>query len=265
MTKSYGEGIYTAYRQDGVLHVHASGTKPYAQTKVTLEELPFLIFPPQIGLFFDTEGIVSPVILPFDIERAFVNYPLVPTVHIVDKNGGHAINIEERPSSQPVHTDVSTQAYVVYQQIGTQHYLIAKADAIVIAIYTKVFGPDSYENCQKYVAAHTSAASPAIDLVPGSLKAWIDQQPGSEPRLIVTAQATVEIDWKVEIVEAQPQGINPFVKVLKVVVQLPEGGHSNAIATRTLRYEEPLAKYAYTDATLHNGGQTVSVKVTVAK
>ncbi len=264
MTKSYGEGIYSAYRQDGILHVRATGTKPYLQTKVTLEELPFLIFPPQIGLFFDTDGIVSPVVLPFDVERAFSHYPQVPTVYIVDKNGGHAINIEERPPAQQTgQGDASAQAYVVYKQIGTEHYLIAKADAIVTAIYVKVFGPDTYENCQNYVTARTVSIAPTVNLIPGSLNAWIDRQPGpgAGPRLIVTAAAMVEIDWKVELVEAPHQGFNPFVKLLKINVEKPDGAHSNAIASRTVRYEENPAKLEYTDVSVLNGAQIVSVRV----
>jgi hypothetical protein len=263
MTKSYGEGIYSAYRQDGILHVRAHGSKPSPQTKVSIDELPFFIFPPEYGLFFETDGIASPLVLPYDIERAIPTYPIqLPTIHIVDRNGSHTIDIEDRPrstgSTQP---DPATQQYVVYQQLGTNRYLIAKADAVVIEIYKKVFGPDSYENCRKFVAEHTPPVETSIDIVPGSLKAWLDLQPGSPPRLIVTAEAVVEIDWQVEIVAAVPPGINPFIKLLKLDIQIPTGPHSNAIATRTLRYEEAPAGINYTDVTLLNGGQGTTVKV----
>ena len=267
MAKLFGEGIYSAYRQNGILHVRCIGMKPYAQTKVSLEELPFLIYPPQIGLFFETSGIVSPVELPFDIERAFAHYPDVPTVHIVDKNGGHSINIEDKPATTSAMAAAAAPTYVVYRQIGTNHYLIAEANKPVIEIYYKVFGPDTYENCQKYVTAHSPNISPAVDLVPGTLRAWIDKQPGAGgggPPLIVTVDAMVRVDWGVDLVAASPQGFNPLVKLLKIDVKLPDGGAgSNAIAGRTLRYEEAPATNAYTDVTLLNGGQSVSAKVTI--
>lgn len=259
MAKVFGEGIYTAYRQNGILHVQAKGMKPYAQTKVSLEELPFLIYPPQFALFFETDGIASPVELPFDIERAFSNYPRVPAVHIADKNGGHSIHIEDKAAT----SSADVQAYAVYRQVGTDHYMIAKADAIVAAIYFKVFGPDTYENCYKYVQEHGANFSPAVHLVPGSLKAWIDKQPGGHNPLVVTVDAMLEVDWGVTLVAAMPQGFNPRIKLLKVEVKLPDGtAHSNAIAIRTLRYEETPAADDYTDVTVLNGGQSVSAKVT---
>jgi hypothetical protein len=267
MTKTFGEGIYGAYRQDGVLRVTASGHKPTPQTKVTLEHLPFLIFPPRLGLLFETDGITNPMVVPFDIEKAFPNYPpKAKFVSIVDKNGLHAIDIHEKPNSHsPLKIgDPSEASFVVYERIGTMHYLISKADDVVLAIYTKVFGPDSYANCQAYVASHSAAAEVTIDLIPNTLKARIDTRPGDEtgPKLIVTVDAFVEVDWKVTLVAAEPQGINPLVKLLKLQVELPAGPvHSHAIAKRTLHYEEALPQEGYTNVTIENGTDTVSAPV----
>jgi hypothetical protein len=249
-----------------VLRVTASGHKPTPQTKVTLEQLPFLIFPPRLGLMFETEGITNPMVVPFDIEKAFPNYP--PTakfVSIADGSGLHAIDIHEKPDSHsPLKiADPAEACFVVYQQIGTAHYLIAKADDLVLAIYTKVFGPDSYANCQAYVVSH-SVAEVTIDLVPKTLEARIDAQPGAEPgpKLIVTVDAFVEVDWKVSLVAAEPQGINPLVKLLRLAVELPSGPvHSHAIAKRTLHYEETPPHEGYTNVTIENGADTVSAAV----
>jgi hypothetical protein len=266
MPKTFGEGIYGAYRQDGVLRVTASGHKPTPQTKVTLEQLPFLIFPPRLGLMFETDGVTSPMEVPFDIEKAFPNYPATAKyVSIADKNGLHAIDIHEKPDSHsPLKiADPNEASFVVYQQIGTMHYLIAKADDVVLAIYTKVFGPNSYAKCQAYVASH-SAPEVTIDLIPNTLKAEIDTQPGEEAghKLVVTVDAFVEVDWKVNLVSAEPQGINPLVKLLKLEVELPAGPvHSHAIAKRTLHYEETPAQQGYTNVTIENGADTVSTVV----
>lgn len=267
MPKVFGEGIYSAYRQNGILHVKASGLKPTAQTKVTIEELPFLIYPPQLGLMFETEGITNPVLLPFDIEKAFPNYPgSAKIVQIMDKNGLHAIDIVDLPATAPVLllSDAAATQFVVYQQIGTDRYLIAKSDALVLAIYVKVFGPDTYTACQAYVAAHAVHVSPALQVVPGSLKAWIDRQPGVEngSKLIATVDAVVEVDWTVTLISAVPQGFNPFIKLLRFEIYLPMGPvHSHALITKTFRYEETPAQQPYTNVTIENGPGSVSVPV----
>jgi hypothetical protein len=267
MSKVLGEGIYSAYRQAGILHVQATGSKPTAQTKVTIEELPFLIYPPRLALMFETDGISSPIVLPFDIERAVTNYPSsAKVVSIQDRNGLHTIDIVERPAADRglLIADPAAAQFVVYQQIGTDRYLIAKSDEFVPAIYTKVFGPDTYANCQAYVAAHARHAGPAIGVVPNTLAAWIDSQPGVEggPKLIVTVDAIVEVDWTVTLVSAVPQGINPRIKLLRFDVQLPPGPvHSNAMMRRTFRYEEGAVHNPYTDVTIENGPGSVSVPV----
>lgn len=268
MAGTFGEGIFSAYRQDGVVHLQASGSKPTPQTRVTIEQLPFFIFPPQYGLMFETQGITNPLVVPFDIERALPNYPPdVKFVFVVDKNGTHSIDIVERPASgnrNIVPSDPAAASFVVYQQIGTDRYMIAKSDAIVPAIYIRVFGPDTYANCQAYVAAHSVAPTPSLDIVADSLEAWIDRQPGTHPgpKFVVTVDAIVEVDWTVHLVPADPQGINELVKLLRFDVQLPTGPvHSNALIRKSFRYEEAPAGHVYTDVTIENGSNSVSKKV----
>jgi hypothetical protein len=268
MAKEFGEGIYTAYRENGVVHVTASGDKPTLQTKVSLERLPFLIYPPRLGLFFDSEGITSPVVTPFEIEKAFAHYPIKSSVvNITDRHGLHVIDIAERPvhPNPLIIADPEQAAFDVYQQIDTNHFLIAKEGDVVPAIYVRVFGPDTYAHAQAYVAEH-SATSPTVDVIPQSLKAWLDTQPGDDtkPNLIVTVDAYAEVDWKVSLVAAEPQGINPQIKLLKFHIELPSGPiHSNAISERTFRYEETPAE-AYTEVTLENGHQSFTARVETA-
>ncbi|MGP0061798.1 MAG: hypothetical protein ACLPID_21240 [Beijerinckiaceae bacterium] len=263
MSKTFGEGIYSAYRQDGVLHVTVSGLTAEAQTKITLEELPFLIFPPRLGLMFETNGLASPAGLPFEIEKPFPSYPAATkVVSIADKNGLHAIDVVEKPAtvSPLIISDFAEAGFGVYQQTDTEHYLIAKSDSVVPAIYSKVFGPDTYANCQGYVASQ-SVATPSADLIPNTLKAWIDRQPygTTSSKLTVTVDAIVEVDWTVTLTAATPQGFNPQVKLLKLDIQLPNGPiHSNAMIRRTLRYEESPPQDDYTTVTVENGAQTLS-------
>ncbi|MEI9915289.1 MAG: hypothetical protein WDN29_05125 [Methylovirgula sp.] len=184
---------------------------------------------------------------------------------ITDKNGSHAIDIIERaPQADPlIISDPDQPEFDVYQQIATSHFLIAKDGDLVPAIYVRVFGPDTYARCQAYILEH-SVQTPTVDVVPNSLKAWRDAQPREEakPNFIVTVEAYAEVDWKVSLVVADPQGINPDIKLLKFHIELPTGPvHSNAISKRTFRYEETPAGQAYTDVTLEDGHQTFTTKV----
>jgi hypothetical protein len=104
-----------------------------------------------------------------------------------------------------------------------------------------------------------------LNTAAGSLKAWIDRQPGvgKTPKLHVTISVSVEVDWKIALIPANPQGINPRVKLLRFVVGFPTGPHSHAIATRTVSYEETVGPVNHTDVTVLNAGEDVSTKVEI--
>jgi hypothetical protein len=110
-----------------------------------------------------------------------------------------------------------------------------------------------------------SHAQPVIDIVADSLEAVRDAEPGKNKhhKLTVVVDVEAEVDWKIKLVEAHPQGTNPQVKLLRFEVVLPTGPHSNAIAQRTLRYTEAPPKAAYTDVTIEDGKQSVSKKVSL--
>ncbi|WP_159009579.1 hypothetical protein [Bradyrhizobium sp. S69] len=271
MPKVLGEGIFSAYRQDGIAHLSAIGQKPSPQTKVTIDQLPFLIYPPRFALMFETDGITNPLVMPFDIDRAIPNYPPdVKFISVMDKNGLHAIDILDLPATGNggLIDDPNAAIFAVFRQINGDQYLIAKADSAILAIFIKVFGPDTYANCQAYVAAHAVVTPPSLAIAPGALNAWIDRQPGPDhgPKLIVTVDVIVEIDWTVSLVSAVPQGINPLVKLLKFDIVLPPGPvHSNAMMKKTFRYEEAPPQNPYTDVTIENatGSNTAPVRIIV--
>jgi hypothetical protein len=104
-----------------------------------------------------------------------------------------------------------------------------------------------------------------INIVPGSLNAILNEQPGpgKTPHLNVSVQGEVEVDWKVELVAATPQGINKHIKLLTFHVHKPTGHHSNAIVKKTFHFEESPAHAKYTQVTLENGGQDVTVDVKI--
>jgi hypothetical protein len=58
MAKDFGVANYTARKvSEGLVLVIADGTAPYVNTRVTLEQLSWRIWPPRIGLYFDTPAL----------------------------------------------------------------------------------------------------------------------------------------------------------------------------------------------------------------
>lgn len=265
MAKVLGRALYSAYRQDRVLYIAAQGEKPNLQTKVTIEQLPIRIYPPHFALYFESEGIVNPIQLPFEIERAFPTYPLAAkVVNILDASGRHTITIETREGTKAALEISAVESYCVFQQIGTDNYVIAKCDTILPAIYYKVFGPASYLQCQEYIAEHTRAAAPGVYAKPETFNAWIDKMPPGPPKLVVIGDVLAEIDLKVELLRASPQGINPLDLILNIKAELPsDSSHSNAIATRSIRYVETPPQVDYTNVTVTGGGDPFTIPVQI--
>lgn len=108
-----------------------------------------------------------------------------------------------------------------------------------------------------------SHVAPSVAIIGGTFKAILDKQPGpnKQHKFYATVDVEVEVDWKVKLVSANPEGLNPLDKLLRFEVVLPTGRHSNAITRRTVRYDEVPAKHDYTEATVEDGKQTESVTV----
>lgn len=267
MSKVLGKATYSAYRENDIVHVTAEGEKPYLQTKVTIEQLPFLIYPPIYALYFETSGIASPVVVPFLVERAITGFPSsAKSISIEDATGHHTIPIETRAGpSVGMHTLALSEAaaignFCVFQQLGTARLLIAACDAMLPAIYTRVFGPAGHAECQQYVMAHTFA--PAIDVRKDSFKAWIDYMPGGPPRLIVIGDVTTEPTVGVQLVKAVPQGINPNILILDIAVTAGAGQGGTTPAAQPVRYEESPPANIYTNVTIRSGTDSFTIPVT---
>ncbi len=265
MSKVLGKATYSAYRQDNIVHVIAEGEKPYLQTKVTIEQLPFMIYPPIYALYFETSGITIPVIVPFVIERAITNFPSsAKSISIEDATGHHSIPIDTRASaSTGAHALALSEAAAagnvcVFRQLGTERLLIAACDAILPAIYTRVFGPASYAECQQYVATH--ALRPVFDVRKESFKAWIDFMPGGPPKLIVIGEVTTGPAIGVQLIKAVPQGINPNILILDIVLT-PGTGRVSTPVPQPVRYEESPPANTYTDVTIRSGADSFTIPV----
>jgi hypothetical protein len=107
-----------------------------------------------------------------------------------------------------------------------------------------------------------------IEIVPDTLKATVSSSPipgRPSPTLNVTVDANVAVFWDVELVPATPQGINPQIKLLAFNVCIPGGLHPGAMIRKTFSYAESPAQAEYTQVTLDNAGDDVTVTVNVLR
>ena len=76
MTKEFGIAqLYQAARlTDAAVIIVATGETPNFNTRVTIEQLPWRIYPPHFGLFFETPAIALPAKRPFAVS-AIVGFP----------------------------------------------------------------------------------------------------------------------------------------------------------------------------------------------
>lgn len=103
-------------------------------------------------------------------------------------------------------------------------------------------------------------------VVKQSFKAWIDEMPGSQPRLIVTGEIEVPTTgWKVGMSRQVPQGINPKDLLLRVHAEPPQGPAGQIVLKLPLRYEEVAAPGQFTQVTALYEGESVTIDVKVVR
>lgn len=152
-SKELGKAEYRAIRNGHVVKVIATGTVPGMNVKVDIEQLPFLILPPVFALYFIRPEIVLPATRPFVYEEDVVFPKTAERLTITDADGRHHVPVEEGAAaaegpSAPSPTD---PGYCVFSWIGTDQLKVAKCDALLPAVYRRVFGPDTFAECQGYV------------------------------------------------------------------------------------------------------------------
>jgi hypothetical protein len=168
MTKlEYGTGTYSAkIIGKGTILIRASGMVPTAPTKAILAELPWRIYPPHFGLFFETSGDVgATVMLPY-VTTLVALYPTDESdVTIVDANGMTKVPLEtvSVDGFQGVRMAANVApGFAVYQQINVpSNCVIAPVGAIMPAIFfnaTAHLGPLDYAAAQSWRAEHCGGA-----------------------------------------------------------------------------------------------------------
>jgi hypothetical protein len=76
-----------------------------------------------------------------------------------------------------------------------------------------------------------------------SYEAWIDLMPGAHETLHVKGKVTVPTTgYKAELVEAVPQGINPTILLLRLVLTKPSGGAGDVVTTLDVTFSKQHAK-----------------------
>ena len=155
MAKEFGVATYTAMKVTEVLVlITAHGTAPNWNTRVTLEQLPWRIWPPRFGLYFDTPDIALPALRPFTVSGLFAYPASLGQVTIIDAAGQHDVKIGsammlDAAAEDRVNAD---KAFNAYQQIGVANCMIAPVDAMVPMIFRKAHGPDTYKGCEDWIA-----------------------------------------------------------------------------------------------------------------
>ena len=148
--KHYGRASYKAFRAAEFLHIIASGETPNLNDQVIIEQLPFLIRPPMFGLFWVTQDISLPALRPFTVEIRTLFPGDTDSVRIQDADGDHVVPIADiaAPPSPP--SDVENK-FCVFEWIEINPHVIAEFDAIVPAVYSRAFGPDTRARCVQYI------------------------------------------------------------------------------------------------------------------
>jgi hypothetical protein len=156
MAKDYGIASYSAARvTDSLLLIAAVGVAPNWNTRVTLEQLPWRIWPPHFALYFDTPDVALPALRPFAITGLFLYPASLRQVTVIDARGRHSVEI-----GAGIVLDAATEdkvnaekAFNAYRQIGVAtNCMIAPVDAMVPMIFSKAHGPDTYKGCEDWVA-----------------------------------------------------------------------------------------------------------------
>lgn len=92
-------------------------------------------------------------------------------------------------------------------------------------------------------------------------RAVLDTMPPGTPTLTVTGVCfTPTPGYKIKLVPAVPQGINPRILILKKVVTPPTGIRPQVITKVDVRYRKKTT-IIYTDVTILPDGKTIKVQI----
>lgn len=101
-------------------------------------------------------------------------------------------------------------------------------------------------------------------ILPENFTAWLNVQPGGPHTFHVRGKVEVNTGgWTATLTPTIPQGFNPLIKMLDLVLTPPGGEAPDVISTIEATYDENPALHEYKQAQiLHADGQfTIDVKI----
>lgn len=264
-SKVLGRASYKAFRLFGVTHLVAVGETPNLNDKVDFEQLPFRIFPPMFGFYFIHADFRLPATKPF-VHEERIMYPAgVNSIRIQDTDGIHNVPIADVVSVEKIERIAASDVgYCVFSWIGINTLLISKCDAILPAVYTRVFGPATYEACESYVREHggdPASESPSVRVLEDTFRAWHNLMPPA-PSFIVTGEVEAPTPgWSVTLTPAVPQGINPDILILELNATRPSGPTIQIPTLIPVRYQQVPPARHYSQVTIRHGRREFTIGV----
>ncbi|WP_146232206.1 hypothetical protein [Pseudomonas mosselii] len=151
--KELGRAEYKARRFGDWVEIAAVGTTSAANIKVDIEQLPFFIYPPMFGFYFWVPDVLLPAVTPFCRKEMFPFPASSKIITILDADGKHNVEIQEIhvPETQQALPAATDTGFCVFSWIGTDTLQVSACDAVVPAVYARVFGPASFAACEAYV------------------------------------------------------------------------------------------------------------------
>lgn len=94
-----------------------------------------------------------------------------------------------------------------------------------------------------------------------TFKAWVDEMPGKSHEIIVAGKVSCPTTgFKVDLVKAIPQGINPHILILDLKITAPSGTVGQVVTPHEVRFEEANGS-RYSGVTIRGGGPEFLVDV----
>ena len=141
--RDFGHGTYKCLRMGDFILLRAEGTLPNLNSKAELVQMPWRIWPPRFGLYFQHEQIVMPATRPFAISQLF-GFPRGPNSVVVhDADGAHNVPIESLPAAEAWSLAAAGEASTVktgYSAVSLQEAF----DAAVAQLPTAPSVPDGF-------------------------------------------------------------------------------------------------------------------------
>lgn len=157
--RELGRATYKAYRLIGIVSLTATGELANLNDKPDFDQLPFRIMPPMWAFYVIRPDIGLPATRPFTYSEQIAYPKSANSIRIQDADGFHDVPIAEVviPDFNISATDATSATFCVFRVVGLggtggiNPLLIAQCDAILPAIYARVFGPATADECRKYI------------------------------------------------------------------------------------------------------------------